>query len=165
MRTGLSAILLCILGVTASADACAAAELRSTPLFRKFGVADGLPSSSIHTLAEDHEGFIWIATVDGLARYDGTGFRIYRHNAADAKSIAGDDVTTIFIDRDDRIWCGLMARPNSIRRSKSWRASGGRFKAEDEQWQPQRLPAAGLPSGELLGTSVKSALEQQSTYI
>ena len=107
MRTGLSAILLCILGVTASADACAAAELRSTPLFRKFGVADGLPSSSIHTLAEDHEGFIWIATVDGLARYDGTGFRIYRHNAADAKSIAGDDVTTIFIDRDDRIWCGL----------------------------------------------------------
>jgi ligand-binding sensor domain-containing protein len=116
MRTGLSASVLCIFVAVTSADVCAAptvetphnaAELRSTPLFRKFGVADGLPSSSVHALAEDHEGFIWIATVDGLARYDGTGFRIYRHDAADAKSVAGDDVTTIFVDRDDRIWCGL----------------------------------------------------------
>ena len=116
MRTGLSASALCIFIAMTSANVRAAtnaetprsaAELRSTPLFRKFGVADGLPSSSVHALAEDREGFIWIATVDGLARYDGTGFRIYRHDAADAASIAGDDITTIFVDRDDRIWCGL----------------------------------------------------------
>lgn len=106
MRTGLSAGILCIFVALTSANACAA-DLHSTPLFRKFGVAEGLPSSSVHALAEDREGFIWIATVDGLARYDGTGFRIYRHDAADADSIAGDDVTTIFVDRDDRIWCGL----------------------------------------------------------
>ncbi len=116
MRTGLSASVLCIFVAMTSVDVRAtpnaetprsAAELRSTPLFRKFGVADGLPSSSVHALAEDREGFIWIATVDGLARYDGTGFRIYRRDAADPTSIAGDDVTTIFVDRDDRIWCGL----------------------------------------------------------
>ncbi len=106
MRTGLSAIVLWIFVAAISVDACGA-DLHSTPLFRKFGVADGLPSSSIHALAEDHEGFIWIATVDGLARYDGTGFRLFRHDAGDASSIAGDDVTTIFVDRDDRIWCGL----------------------------------------------------------
>ena len=112
MRTGLSASVLCIFVAAISVDACAAplpnaTDLYSTPLFRKFGVVDGLPSSSIHALAEDREGFIWIATVDGLARYDGTGFRIYRHSASDASSIAGDDVTAIFVDRDDRIWCGL----------------------------------------------------------
>ncbi len=81
--------------------------LHKTPVFRKFGVAEGLPSSSAHQLAEDRAGFIWIATVDGLARYDGVGFRIYRHDPDDPGSIAGNDVTTLFIDNQDRIWCGL----------------------------------------------------------
>ena len=85
----------------------AAPALHATPLFRKFGVAEGLPSSSVHQIAQDRQGFLWIATVDGLARYDGVGFRVYRHDPNDAASIAGNDVTTIFIDRDDRIWCGL----------------------------------------------------------
>ena len=81
--------------------------LHKTPLFRKFGVAEGLPSSSVHALAEDREGFIWLATVDGLARYDGVGFRIYRHDPNDPGSIAGNDITTLFIDSKNRIWCGL----------------------------------------------------------
>jgi ligand-binding sensor domain-containing protein len=83
--------------------------LHATPIFRKFGVAEGLPSSSVQALAEDRAGYIWIATVDGLARYDGTGFKIFRHDAVDSESIAGDDVTAIFVDRDDRIWCALQS--------------------------------------------------------
>ncbi|MEP6482822.1 MAG: ATP-binding protein [Rudaea sp.] len=114
MRTVSSAFpkwLFAVAACAAAALPCAAiaddGDLHVTPLFRKFGVADGMPSSSVHALAEDRAGFIWIATVDGLARYDGTGFRIFRHDTADANSIGGNDVTTIFIDRDDRIWCGL----------------------------------------------------------
>jgi signal transduction histidine kinase/CheY-like chemotaxis protein/streptogramin lyase len=96
---------ICALLVCAFAHAVP--PLHPTPLFRKFGVAEGLPSSSVHQLAEDAQGFIWIATVDGLARYDGVGFRVYRHDPNDAASIAGNDITTIFVDRDNRIWCGL----------------------------------------------------------
>ncbi|MGH8124001.1 MAG: ligand-binding sensor domain-containing protein, partial [Rudaea sp.] len=81
--------------------------LHKTPLFRKFGVAEGLPSSSVHALAEDRDGFIWLATVDGLARYDGVGFHIYRHDPNDPGSIAGNDITTLFIDSENRIWCGM----------------------------------------------------------
>jgi len=95
--------LICALAPAAHA----VAPLHPTPLFRKFGVADGLPSSSVHQIAEDREGFLWVATVDGLARYDGVGFRVFRHDPNDATSIAGNDITTIFIDRDNRIWCGL----------------------------------------------------------
>jgi signal transduction histidine kinase/ligand-binding sensor domain-containing protein/BarA-like signal transduction histidine kinase len=84
-----------------------AASLHATPLFRRFGVAEGLPSSSVHQIAEDRQGFLWIATVDGLARYDGVAFKVYRHDPNDAGSIADNDITTIFIDRDDHIWCGL----------------------------------------------------------
>lgn len=95
--------LVCALASVAHA----APPLHATPLFRKFGVAEGLPSSSVHQIAEDRQGFLWIATVDGLARYDGVGFRVFRHDPSDPVSIAGNDITTIFIDRDDRIWCGL----------------------------------------------------------
>ncbi len=128
MRTGLSAVFsrrnivaacavaTCVVAMCCAAPAARATqaahtrpstELRSTPLFRKFGVAEGMPSSSVHAIAEDRAGFIWIATVDGLARYDGTGFRIYRHDPADAHSLGGNDITALFVDRDDRIWCAL----------------------------------------------------------
>jgi signal transduction histidine kinase/ligand-binding sensor domain-containing protein/ActR/RegA family two-component response regulator len=57
-------------------------------------------------LAQDRDGFIWIGTADGLARYDGVGFRVYRHDAVGPASLSGDDVTALFVDRDNRIWCG-----------------------------------------------------------
>lgn len=115
MRKGFSAPLglwlagaLAVWMSPATADSIAPV-LHESPLFRKFGVVDGLPSSSIHALAQDRAGYIWIATVDGLARYDGVGFKIFRHDPNDATSIAGNDITTIFVDRDDRVWCGVAA--------------------------------------------------------
>lgn len=82
------------------------AALATQPLFHTLDAADGLPSSTVWKLAQDHAGYIWIGTSDGLARYDGVGFRVYRHDAADTASLAGDDVTALFVDRDDRLWCG-----------------------------------------------------------
>ena len=55
---------------------------------------------------QDLDGFIWIATQDGLARYDGVGFRVYRHDPADPGSLASNDVSTVLIDRDGNLWCG-----------------------------------------------------------
>ncbi|MEP6940321.1 MAG: ATP-binding protein, partial [Rudaea sp.] len=52
------------------------------------------------------DGFIWIGTHDGLVRYDGVGFRVWRHDDADPTSISADDVAIVFVDRDNRIWCG-----------------------------------------------------------
>ena len=51
-----------------------AAPTAATPMFRHFGVDDGLPSSIVYKLAEDRDGFVWIGTYDGLARYDGVDF-------------------------------------------------------------------------------------------
>ncbi|HEY1138605.1 MAG TPA: two-component regulator propeller domain-containing protein, partial [Lysobacter sp.] len=46
------------------------------PRPRQLTVADGLPSNSINGIAEDQSGYLWIATSDGLARYDGITFRV-----------------------------------------------------------------------------------------
>ncbi len=80
--------------------------LATQPFFHTLGAADGLPSSTVWKLAQDREGYIWIGTADGLARYDGVDFSVYRHDAADPASLSGDDVTALFVDRDNRIWCG-----------------------------------------------------------
>ncbi|MBS0515914.1 MAG: response regulator [Proteobacteria bacterium] len=83
-----------------------APTLLATPYFQVLTVADGLPSSHVYKIIEDSRGFIWIGTRDGLARYDGAAFRVWRHDAGDADSLASSDVPTVYADRDGRIWCG-----------------------------------------------------------
>jgi ligand-binding sensor domain-containing protein len=55
-----------------------------------FGVEEGLPQSFISNILQDDDGFIWISTLDGICRYDGRGFKIFRHNPKDSTSIAAN---------------------------------------------------------------------------
>ncbi|MFT3791313.1 MAG: ATP-binding protein [Rudaea sp.] len=80
--------------------------LLATPYFQVLTVADGLPSSHVYKIVEDGRGFVWIGTRDGLARYDGASFRVWRHDSADPASLASNDVPTVYVDRAGRIWCG-----------------------------------------------------------
>jgi len=77
-----------------------------TPQFRKLTVEAGLPSSKVYKLAQDKEGFLWMGTDDGLARYDGVQFQVWRHDANDPNSLASNSVSTLYIDPNNRLWCG-----------------------------------------------------------
>ena len=90
-------------------SALAAAAVPETPRFRLIGVGDGMPSSSINAIARDHAGYLWIATADGLARYDGVGFRIWRNVPGDADSLPGNMVQALHVDDRDRIWAATEA--------------------------------------------------------
>lgn len=83
-----------------------APALPVAPYFYNLSVADGLPSSHVYKIVEDRRGYIWIGTRDGLARYDGTGFRVWRHDPNDADSLASNDVPAVYADHDNRIWIG-----------------------------------------------------------
>ncbi len=91
----LLAILLC---------ATARAAVPEIPRFRVLGPADGLPATTIPALARDRQGYLWIATWDGLARYDGVGFQVWRHDPDDASSLPGNLVQALHIDDQDRLW-------------------------------------------------------------
>ena len=82
------------------------AQLYTTPYFQALGVAAGMPSSRVYKTVQDRDGYLWFGTQDGLARYDGVGFRVYRHDPKDPDSLGGNAVTALFVDRDNRIWCG-----------------------------------------------------------
>jgi signal transduction histidine kinase/ActR/RegA family two-component response regulator/streptogramin lyase len=78
----------------------------AAPWFETLQVADGLPSNEIYTLRQGSDGFVWIGTRDGLARYDGIDFRIWRHDPDDPHSLPSNDVSALLIDRNGRVWCG-----------------------------------------------------------
>jgi ligand-binding sensor domain-containing protein/signal transduction histidine kinase/ActR/RegA family two-component response regulator len=91
-------LLLCLL------CASAPATVPEIPRFRLLGAGDGLPSTTIPALARDGAGYLWVATWDGLARYDGVGFKVWRHDPADPASLPGNVVQALHIDAADRVW-------------------------------------------------------------
>lgn len=92
-------------GLVGSLVALAAmARIPETPQFRRIGVEQGLPSSRINALAQDRAGYLWIATDDGVARFDGLSMRVWRHNPGIVGGMPDNLVNALHIDRDDRVW-------------------------------------------------------------
>ncbi|HEX5755939.1 MAG TPA: ATP-binding protein [Arenimonas sp.] len=85
----------------------AALAVLETPQLRRLGVDDGLPSSAISGIAQDRAGYLWLATRDGLARYDGVEFRIWRHAPGDPSSLPGNNLLAVHVDAADRIWVAV----------------------------------------------------------
>lgn len=83
------------------------AQVPETPQFRRLGVVDGLPSSGISAITQDHEGYIWLASNDGLARYDGVDVRVYQYAPGDPASLPGNVVQAVQVDADDRVWVAV----------------------------------------------------------
>ena len=65
-------------------------------------------------VARDHAGYLWLATPDGLARYDGVGFRIWRNIPGDPGSLPGNNVQALHVDAQDRIWIASEAGGLSV---------------------------------------------------
>ncbi|MGV3604426.1 MAG: hybrid sensor histidine kinase/response regulator transcription factor [Dyadobacter fermentans] len=74
--------------------------------FSTISVRDGLPTNLMNAIAQDRNDFIWIATADGLARYDGYHFRVFK-KGDDAHSIPSNGVQAICPDGDE-LWVGTV---------------------------------------------------------
>jgi len=74
--------------------------------FSQLTTLDGLSNSNVFGITQDHQGFIWFATEDGLNRFDGKNFITYRHNANNKHSIAGNIIRKVFIDSENTLWIG-----------------------------------------------------------
>lgn len=97
------ACMLLVLAGRAMAESTVHVPQQHKPNFIHFGVEQGL-SSTINDLAVDHQGYIWVATGDGLARYDGAKFRYWRRIVGDPASLPDNEVTLVHVDAKDRVW-------------------------------------------------------------
>lgn len=58
--------------------------------FDQLNTRDGLSQSTINYILQDSSGFLWFATDDGLNRYDGYSFKVFRNEAANLRSISSN---------------------------------------------------------------------------
>ena len=72
------------------------------PTPRQLTVFDGLPSNTVNRMAEDRYGYLWIATNDGLARYDGRTYRIWRSE----DGLRDNHVWSVHVDARNQLWIG-----------------------------------------------------------
>lgn len=72
--------------------------------FDHLGTSDGLSELSPNCILQDSRGFIWIGTQDGLNRYDGYKFKIFRNDVKDTASIGNNYVRDIAEDKNGNIW-------------------------------------------------------------
>ena len=144
----LSALFGVALALTSPAAAAAppAAPL-ATPQFRRYGLADGLPGVLVYGVVQDHDGYLWFATTGGLARYDGVGFKVFRHDANDPASLPNNQIYTLFVDRHGRLWVGGVASGLSRYEPSTGRFSQWRHDdadpsslAHDEVWSISQTP-------------------------
>lgn len=73
-------------------------------LFKHLTVEDGLSQSTIHSILQDKNGFMWFSTDLGLNKYDGTKFVFYQHNPSDSNSIAANFILSIFENSFGEFW-------------------------------------------------------------
>ncbi|SOD82407.1 hybrid sensor histidine kinase/response regulator transcription factor [Spirosoma fluviale] len=71
-----------------------------------FTVETGLSGSLVTDIHQDQSGFIWIATEDGLNRFDGIKFTVYRHNKKDTTSLLNNQIHVLFADKGGRMYVG-----------------------------------------------------------
>jgi signal transduction histidine kinase/ligand-binding sensor domain-containing protein len=166
--------LLCVL--VASASALAGEPSASQPyVWRSWTRLDGLPGSQVWTITQDHSGYIWIGTNEGLVRFDGVRFVPGRQLGFDR--LPNASVRALFVARDGSVWIGfgtggigrlkdrrletfttddglppgVVAAINEDQRGSIWAASAnGLYRFQDGRWDRISL-VAGEPARSISG--------------
>ncbi len=80
----------------------------AAPRFVRIGVANGLSDHTVTSILQDSMGYMWFGTSNGLNRYDGTGFTVYKHEDGDPTSISDSYILSIYEDSKGTLWVGTQ---------------------------------------------------------
>ena len=94
---------------------------------RLFRIEDGLPQNRIRALCQTPDGYLWIGTAEGLARFDGLRFTIF--DQSNAPALRDDGILTLRVVRDGALWIGTeggglvryMRRSINVTSGRCWR--------------------------------------------
>jgi len=84
----------------------ATAQYRSM-MFERFTIENGLSNNSVNNILQTKDGFLWIATKDGLNRYDGQSFKHFKHNSADKNSLPENYINMLLESSDGTLLVGM----------------------------------------------------------
>ena len=106
-----------------------------------YSTKDGLPSNSIYRVVLDNHGFLWIATDNGIAKFDGKNFKTY----TTAHGLPDNEITDIFIDSNHRIWVTPFRRTTAY-----YNPLKDRFENEDSDPELHKVELGNANRGSVL---------------
>jgi ligand-binding sensor domain-containing protein len=77
-------------------------------IFSQLSIDEGLSQSIVSCITQDHQGFMWFGTEDGLNRYDGYDIKIIRHEPDNPNSLSYNEILCIMEDRRGYMWIGTF---------------------------------------------------------
>jgi len=104
-RIPILASLAMALAVALPAAAASVRPIR----FDHLSLEQGLSQSSVMDILQDRRGYVWLATEDGLDRYDGLSFKVYKHDPADAASLPASFVWDVDEDAAGNVWVATIS--------------------------------------------------------
>jgi ligand-binding sensor domain-containing protein/serine phosphatase RsbU (regulator of sigma subunit) len=98
--------------------------------FRHINSDYGLSNNNVRTIVQDHKGFMWFGTADGLNKYDGHTITVYKHLIDDSTSLTSSDITRLFEDSNKNLWVGTRYGLNRYNRKldkfiRHWEVESG----------------------------------------
>ncbi len=129
---------------------------------------EGLPQAYVPAIVQDRQGFIWVATRDGLCRYDGNNFKVFQPDPDGRPSLSYAGISNLTLDHRGRIWIGsergdidvldpltekfvnISRQPAYRRAMRGEQATFFRYDRQDRLW------AAKAESGEVLRYDFKN---------
>jgi diguanylate cyclase (GGDEF)-like protein len=102
----LAILFLILIAVSVCLQAMPDVQDSPSTLYRGWSVEAGLPQVSVTSMAQDEQGYIWLGTQGGLARFDGNKFTVF--NTANTPQILSNLITTLYLDSNKRLWIGTV---------------------------------------------------------
>jgi ligand-binding sensor domain-containing protein len=78
--------------------------------FEHLSVEQGLSNYAVTKIVQDKQGFLWFGTADGLNKYNGYEFAVYKSAPADPNSLPSQFIQTLYVDRKGNLWVGTVDR-------------------------------------------------------
>lgn len=75
--------------------------------FSHLSVDQGLSQNGVGSIVQDQNGFMWFATGDGLNRYDGYSFVVFKNDPKDSSSIYSNSINCLYLDKNSMLWIGF----------------------------------------------------------
>lgn len=95
-------LLLCLCTAGLIIQVAAQEDINFTALTTK----DGLSSNTVNVILKDRYGLLWFGTEDGLDKFDGTNFKVYRHKPGDSTTLQANEVLSLHEDQSGNLWIG-----------------------------------------------------------
>jgi len=143
----LAALLLLVASPTHAAGDAPPFAPPSPLRFEHLSLADGLSQNSVLVMLQDSQGFLWFGTQDGLNRYDGYSFTVFKNDPDNPNSLSLNSILALHEDDDGVLWIG------------TWGGGLNRFDPYNQLWT--RFRRSDVDSTGLCGDIVTSILESK----